>query len=74
VAQDSFSDKNLYHLVTGTRRFGPVDLEDEGNMFHQNVAYQLHSVEVSCHGGTGVYKTAVRIQTFQGNKVKNFSA
>jgi len=45
---------NLHHLVTGTRSFGPVDLEDEGNMFLQNFAYQLHSVAVSHHRGAGV--------------------
>jgi hypothetical protein len=59
---------NLHHLVTGTRRFGSVDLEDESNMFLQNVAYQLHSVAVPNHRGTGgLYLSAVRIQTFQGN-------
>jgi hypothetical protein len=44
---------NLHHLVTGTRRFGPVDLEEEGNMFLKNVKYQLHSVAVSHHRGKG---------------------
>ena len=44
----------MLHLVTGTRRLGPADLEDEGDMFHQNVAYQLHNVAVPHHKGTGV--------------------
>jgi hypothetical protein len=44
---------NLHHLVTGTRCFGPVDLEDGGGMLIQNVAYQLHGVALSHHIGTG---------------------
>jgi len=53
MVQD-YSDTNLNHLVTGARRLGHVDLEDEGDILIQNVAYQLHSVAVPHHRGSGV--------------------
>ena len=41
-------------LVNCTRRLGHVDLEDGGDMFLRNVAYQLQGVAVPHHRRTGV--------------------